>query len=226
MNFEQMNQGTNTNETGENDTSTSVDELSLLKQRAALLGISHSPNIGIETLRNKINEASKDAEPTKENKTLGGLTQASQVAMSVVDQSVKEAVQKPVENPYISMRNRIRSEALKLVRIRLTNMNPNKSDLPGDLYAVSNKFIGEVRKFIPYDPKFYVNGYHVPQCILDQLQSKKFISFRIVKDPSVPSGERTESILVKEFAIEILPQLTEAELKKLAADQRARNATN
>ena len=219
MNFEKKNQGTDTNETGENDTSTTVDELTLLKQRAALLGISHSPNIGIETLRNKINDANKESESAKENNSLGGLTQTSQV-------TTPPAATQPVENPYTAMRNRIRSEALKLVRIRLTNMNPNKSDLPGDLYAVSNKFIGEVRKFVPYDPKFYVNGYHVPQCILDQLQAKKFISFRIVKDPSVPSGERTESLLVKEFAIEILPQLTEVELKKLAADQRARNATS
>lgn len=206
MKIESANTNDSNENQDENATPTAADELALLKQRAALMGITHSPNIGIDTLKAKIEASTSEVIEEEKVKPVAEIDQ-------------------PRSNPYTNTRNRIRNEALKLIRIRLTNMNPGKADLHGDLYAVSNKFIGEIRKFIPYDPKFYENGYHVPQCILNQLQTKQFMSTRIVKDPTVPSGERTEAIMVKEFAIEILPPLTDIELKKLAADQRARNAT-
>ena len=190
------------------DTSSTKDELSLLKARADKLGVSYSPVIGIEALKNKIAKklAGEEDEP-KKSKSQDKEVKPVQAELTVMDR-----------------RAQVRQNAMRLVRIRLTNMNPAKSDLMGDFFAVSNKFIGQVRKFIPYNPEFYVNGYHVPQCILDQLKEKEFLSMRTVKDPSVPGGERTVTSVIKEFAIEELPPLSPEELAQLAADQRARNA--
>jgi len=63
------------------------------------------------------------------------------------------------------------------------------------------------------------DGYHVPYCIFKMLDKRRFLDIRTTKgkngQPVVKSG------YVKEFAIEVLPQLTPEELARLANKQAA-----
>lgn len=169
-----------------------MDELELLKQRADTMGIKYSPNIGVDTLKAKIEEAQNPtaataAEPTKEL-TPGQLRQEANL------------------------------EEMKLIRLRIANLNPAKADLNGEIFTVANKIIGTVRKFVPYG-EATDNGYHVPNVIYKQLQARKFQQVRVVQGKG---GHTTvESKWVPEFALEVLPQLTQEELNKLASQQAA-----
>ena len=178
-------------------------ELDLLKERAKMMGIVFSNNIGIESLKKKI-EDRMNGEPEVK------------VEVDVVNPLVPEVKAK---TRMMTMREELMASAMKLVRIRITNMDPKKKDLHGEIFTVANEFIGNVRKFIPYGEQSE-DGYHVPQCIYDQLESRKFLNIRTIKDPKT-GAPRVTSSWAKEFAIEILPQLTQKELDKLAAAQKA-----
>jgi hypothetical protein len=98
-------------------------------------------------------------------------------------------------------------------------MNPAKKNHPGEIISVSNSAIGCIKKMIPFTAE---NGWYIPQVLLGVLQDRKYQTFYTV----VVNGQKVKrSKLVKEFAIEILPDLTEQELQDLAA-QQALNATD
>ena len=108
---------------------------------------------------------------------------------------------------------------MALVRVRITNLDPKKKDLPGEIITVANQYIGTVRKYVPFG-EVTDNGYHVPQCIFKVLDSRRFLNIRTIRDAK--SGRiRVETNYAKEFALEVLPQLTNEELNQLAANQAA-----
>lgn len=174
-------------------------ELQVLKLRADQLGVPYSNNIGVETLRQRVADAmeGKKPEQTKSANPLG--------------EDIPE-----VETP-MQLRARLMAEQLKLVRLRITNMDPKKKDLPGEILTVANEYIGTVRKYIPYGEQTD-NGYHVPYCLYTLMESRRFQHIRITKKNG---REFVETSWAKEFSLEILPQLTPDELARLAASQSA-----
>jgi hypothetical protein len=171
------------------------DELTLLKERADKMGISYHPAIGVEKLKTKINDK------------LNG---------TPADTVPKAAAKKPPET--IQARNtRLRREANRLIRVRVTCMNPNKKDWPGEIFTISNSIIGTVKKYVPFGAEA---GYHIPQVIYEHMEGRRFQYFKKIK---LPNGrEKMESGLAKEFSIELLDPLTKQQLKDLA-DRQAMN---
>ena len=165
----------------------SVSELDILKQQADTLGIKYSPNIGVETLKNKIS--------------------------AVIEAPVEEKT----ENQKVDARQALWNDAMRLVRLEIHNVNPAKSSLKGEFYTVANKIIGKVTKFVPYGDAG--KSYHVPNCIYQLLEEKKYLAFR--DDSSAPNGKKTE--LIPEFNNKVLPPLTQEELEELKKAQLAGN---
>jgi len=183
-----------------------VDELTLLKQRATTLGISFSNNIGVEKLKERINEklsgnAPEDNEEDEEQ------------VNALTGQPVKTKAQSKGD-----IRNQIKKDAEKLIRLRITNLDPKKAKWPGEIITVANEFIGTISKYVPFG-EVTEDGYHVPNAIYKKLKKRKFLDIRIIKQRGKP--DRVIERWVPEFALEVLPQLTEAQLKKLAAAQAA-----
>lgn len=170
-----------------------MDELQLLKERATQMGIPYHPSIGASSLKERIT-AKMMGEPVH-------VPKAKSTAESI-----------PQRN------SRLRREASRLSRIRVTCMNPNKKEWPGEFISVSNNAIGTIKKFIHFDAE---EGYHVPIVLLDVLRERKFQQFYTVKQ----NGQAIKkSRLAREFAIEILDPLTPTELRALAdRQQMARN---
>lgn len=185
----------NIDQTQDENTSEEVTELSLLKQRATMMGIAFSNNIGIEKLRERINE--KLAEEVAEEKSI-----------------------KSVEKKAKTLRQTIMEENMRMIRLRITNLDPKKKDLPGEIITVANEYLGTVRKFVPFG-EVTEQGYHVPYCIYKLLKSRKFLNIRTVKNPQDPLKPIIQQSWVNEFALEELPQLTAEELAKLATIQSA-----
>ena len=171
-----------------------LDELTLLKQRAQTLGIKFHPSIGLESLRSKVSAAltGEDAEEAAE-------------------EPVPEA---PAAESRIQMRNRLRKEASALVRVRVTCMNPNKKEWKGEIFTASNSIVGTFRKYV----QFYTEeGWHVPQIILNMIKARQFQTFYTIKNERGVAVRKGK--LVPEFAVEVLPPLTEKELLELSRRQ-------
>lgn len=169
------------------------DELISLKQRADLLGISYHPSIGLEKLRDKVNASITSTEEPKK-------AEVAAPEVKVESESAK--------------RLRLRNEAAALVRIRITCMNPNKKEWDGEIITAGNAGVGTFKKFIPFNSD---DGWHVPNIIYQQLRDRMCQIFVTTTD-SRGNKSRTGK-MIKEFAIEVLPQLNQVELDELARRQ-------
>lgn len=172
------------------------DELTVLKDRADRLGLKYHPSISAEKLREKIAAHLAD-QPDPEA--------AAPKAVAAAAPAVETEGQK---------RHRLKQEALKLVRIRVTCMNPAKKEWDGEIFTVGNAAIGSVKKFVPFNVE---DGWHVPNCIYEMMKNRMCQVFVTGK---TRAGVTTrEGKLIREFAIEVLPQLSQEELDELARRQ-------
>ena len=191
---------------------TEADELSLLKQRARMMGVQFSNNIGLESLKERIRAKQEGESESNEQK--------SEVAP--LSDPAKSA---PVAGKRKTLRQHLIEENMKLVRLRITNLDPKKKDLPGEVFTVANEHLGTVRKFVPYG-EVTDNGYHVPYCIYKALKARKFLNIRTFKDRQNQNQIKVEQSWAQELALEVLPTLTPDEIKKLAAAQSAAGGLN
>lgn len=181
-------------------------ELEVLKQRATLMNIKFSNNISVEKLREKIEAAQAKDEP-----------EVKESAVNPLGEKQEAGVKK------MTLGQKIRAEQTRLIRVRIQNLDPKKKDLPGEIITVANEYMGTVRKFIPFG-EVTDNGYHIPYCIYEFLKERKFINITTRKGKNgLPDIRATEA---REFSIEVLPPLTEAELAQLAQAQIAAGSLN
>lgn len=185
-----------------NDTGiTPEQELEALKARATLLKVDFHPSIGAAKLREKI--AAKMAEVPDDDAS--------------VDDAPPPAVAAPVAvaETEAQKRLRLRREAEKLVRIRVTCMNPAKKEWEGEIITVGNATVGTLKKFIPFNGAD--EGWHVPHMMYQVLKDRMCQVFYTEKTKNGVSVRKGR--LIKEFAIEVLPDLTQADLDELARRQ-------
>lgn len=205
-----------------NDDLPQVSELDMLKQRAKLMGITHSGNIGLEALRAKVNAKIGEMEKAEENRISAENDEAevesAEADAGLLNPLVGDTAGKTPARK-LTLREQVRRDALALVRVRITCMDPKKKDLAGELLAVGNKYTGMVRKFVPYG-EATDEGYHIPKILYDELNSRRFQNIRTYKDRRTGT-QRVETTMAKEFAIEVLPQLDAEGLAQLAAAQAA-----
>ena len=197
-----MNEQTNDTQAGEDEPAMgTVNELDVLKQRARMMGVEFSNNIGVETLRERIRAKAEEQ---------SNATAAPAPALGFEPKPAKP----------LTLRQYLQREQMKLIRVRITNLDPKKKNLFGEVFTVANEFLGTVRKYIPYG-EVSDDGYHVPYCIYRELESRRFLDIRTFKERENGNKIRVEQRWAKEFAIEVLPHLTPTELKQLAVAQMA-----
>jgi hypothetical protein len=173
------------------------DELATLKARADMMGIKYHPNTGIDKLRAKVNNAiANDTEEEDKSST-------------------------PANNNYLTEKQfreeefKLRkSNAGKLVRIRVTCMNPSKKEWDGEIISVGSAKMGTFKKFVKFNTD---DGWHVPFIIYEYMKERKCSIFHTITDAKGQKIRKAK--LVNEFNIEVLPPLTPAELKALAQQQ-------
>ena len=168
-------------------------ELENLKSRAEKLGVKFHPSISAEKLREKIKAHQADSE--------GETGEAEPKAEDTT------------ENPSLK-KLRLKREALKLVRVRITCMNPAKKEWEGEIITVANNAVGTVKRYVPFNTE---DGWHVEHILLEQLRERQcqiFVSEKDSRGNKVRKGK-----LIREFAIEVLEPLTEEELAELAQRQ-------
>lgn len=214
-------------------------ELDSLKARAKALGLKHSNNINVDTLRAKIDEHVEALEAKRQpTQTESDIARQGEVAMApqpvrptatqrnklpplsvMLEMTVDDLMRQPERKRKMIIRARQMHTEMALVRCQIYNNNPAKNDLHGEIFSVQNKYLGVVRKYIPYG-EFTDNGYHVPRILVNMLRTKKYIQTRSIKNPD--GTERVEHRHAPEFTINELRPLTVDELKQLANMQGAR----
>jgi hypothetical protein len=109
--------------------------------------------------------------------------------------------------------------AMKLVRVVVTPNDPLMVNYPGLIFTVGMSGINNgrmIKKFVPFSNE---DGWHIPTIILRQVESAEMQKFKTI---TRPDGEKVlEPYLTKKFNVQILPDLTNAELKRLADQQAA-----
>lgn len=234
-------------ELDERDPMEGPTELESLKMRAKTLGINFSPNLkDPEVLRARINEHIEKLEESRIPKEALSEAEAKEQGFQPMPQPVQAAISQaprasdrnklPPMSEMLAMdtdtllrypeskrtqiiRARQQFEQLALLRCQIYNNNPAKNDLHGEIFSVQNKYLGVVRKYVPYG-EFTENGYHLPLILVNMLRGKKYLQVRSVKNRD--GTERTEQRQAPEFTITVLPPLTRDELGRLAASQGAR----
>ncbi len=116
-------------------------------------------------------------------------------------------------------RTKQRKEWLALIRVRITNHNPSKKNITGEIFTCGNSVLGAVKKFVPYNCEA-AEAYHLPKIMYETLKGRKFIQ-RGTKRVTIDGVKQTVPTMqeVKEFSFEVLEPLTETELKVLARKQ-------
>lgn len=177
----------------------SDDELTALKHRADMLGVAYHPSIGLAKLREKVNAAITAEMPEMPERSV-----------TTIKASPK-AIEAETDN---SRQARLKREAAKLIRIRVTCMNPAKAEWEGEILSVGNSVVGAFTKYVPFNAP---DGWHVPHIIYQALLDRQCQVFQTVTDSR---GNKTrKGRLIKEFSVEVLPQLTAEELQELAQRQ-------
>ena len=181
----------------ENDDLPVPDELTTLKARADKMGLSYHPSIGVDKLREKVTAALEgNRDDTSTDSTAGS---------AVIGLAEETPNQRKL---------RKKREAGELIRIRVTCMNPNKRDWDGEIFSASNSTVGTFKKYVPFNAD---EGWHVPNIIYQVLKDRECQVFSTVTGPR--GNKFRKGKLIKEFAIEVLPPLTQKELDELARRQ-------
>ena len=171
--------------------SNTVDKL---KARCKELGI-NAKNMGESALREKIMEAEAELKESENKPDPANMTQ-------------------------VELRQHLTKQALKLIRCRVFNNNPNKANLQGELFCVGNKYLGMVKKFVPFG-EATEHGYHIPSIIFDNIKSRKYQQITTRKSRTNPGDVEIIRKQVPEYTLEILEPLTKEELAELALNQAA-----
>lgn len=187
----------------EENTEVQLDELTALKKRADMMGIAYHHKAGIETLKKLIAQKLGDEPEDTEEEDV----KVPQAKPSATGRAVRPASKAEIANFK-------RKQANKLVRVEVTNMNPNKREWEGEILTAGNSVVGSLKKYIPFNTPT-----HVPVIILNAMKERKCQVFYSVTDKF--GNKLKKAKLISEFGIKELPPLTKDELRAIASAQLA-----
>lgn len=164
--------------------------ISSLKKQADRLGITYKSNVSYATLQKAIQEK---------------LEQPGESQDETVATAVPQTKGKTPED--------LHKEAMQLVRVIITPMDPVKAaNMDSDVFCAGNKIVGTVKRVIPFN-----EPWHVERILLNSLREKQTQVYTTKKNAKghVDTIART----VPAFNVVELPALTQEEIDQLAERQ-------
>ena len=190
-----------------------LSELDTLKNRAKMMGLKFHPSIGLKSLKQRIDEKLSSVPDNPDNV-------ASQTEVATGDAEDKKKRSWLTHDEYMAeTRKRTRITLNRLVRCRITCLNPNKTEWEGEIFSVGSAKVGTFKKFVPFNTD---DGFHVPLIIYQAIVAREYTSFYNVKGPRGNTIRKGK--LVKEYNVEVMAPLTPEELQELKQRQIASNA--
>jgi len=219
-----------------------MDTVEQLREAASSIELTYSGNTGEATLRKKIMDelntrmalengnSVTPAEAGSELPDFGG----DEFNADEIQSTAGPAKKGPTMEEILAMdpnqitdpqllRQVVRAKALRLHRVKVTNLDPSDAQLSGAIVTAVNKYTGKVAKYIPFGDDEAPNGYHIPEILLNQLKNQKFPLRKEIKGGAF-GVKKYKTTMINKFAIEELSKLSDRELAELAAHQRASHA--
>ncbi len=165
-------------------------DLEQVRAKAKELGIEYHPAMKAETIQYKIDEF-LNRQP------------------DIIQPPVKDETPEQTEA-------RLHREALALIPITITSMDPGDANLTGVIVSVGNRKLGQISKAIPFGYKWYM-----PKILVDHLAEQQFCRNSMIPTPG--GNERLHTQWLKKYAIQYHDMPTPAELKELAKAQAVGN---
>lgn len=190
-------------------------ELETLQERCRLMGISFHPNSKEESLRAKISAVLNDettAEAASAELT-GDPVDNGKPANSSMPDLVAPKTKAFVPETKEQKAYRLKLQGTKLIRVYVHCNNPMKKEWQGEQFTVSNRNLGTINRFVPFEQEW-----HVEAAILDMMRDRTYLGFTTRKAGPMKL-EIKEPKFVKEFNIEVLEPLTQKEINDLAVKQ-------
>ena len=114
----------------------------------------------------------------------------------------------------------LEEKCLHLKRIIVTPNDPELSGHSGLVFTVIATGVKNgkaIKKYVPFNNE---EGWHVPNVICNQIANAEMQKFKSVK---APNGDTIlQPYQAKKYNVQVLPDLTQKEIDKLAASQAAR----
>lgn len=169
-------------------------DLETVRAKAKELGVSFHPAQKAETIQFNI------------DKFLFEQNQAN--AATTLDVTTEETAAQAEE--------RMRKEALALIPVTVTSMDPQDATVTAAIISVGNRKLGQVSKAIPFGYKWYM-----PKILVDHMESQMFCRSSMIPVPG--SNERLNTQWIKKYAIQYHPLPSPEELADLAKAQAVGN---
>lgn len=198
------------------------DELELLRSRADKLGIEYHHRAGVDKLKGLINaKLSGESKPEPKEESVSAENEKPTKDLSKwLSQPIKKggATGRAILETEKQRKQRLRQEAVRLVRVNVAQMNPNKRDWEGEIFSVGNSVVGTHKKYVQFN-----TPWHVPYIIYLHMKERMcqiFVNGRDDKGNKIRVPK-----MIKELNVELLDDLKPHELKELAVKQAARKGT-
>lgn len=160
-------------------------DIEAVRARAKELGVEYHPAMKAETIQSKIDEHLSKA--NKENSE----------APAPAEETEAQKIERELK------------EALALIPITITSMDPADAQLTSASFSVGNRKLGQITKVIPFGMKWYM-----PRILVDEIESKMFCRTSMVPAPG--GTERVNTQWIKKYAVQYHPMPTKEELEELA----------
>jgi hypothetical protein len=161
-------------------------DLEAIRTRAKELGVPYHPAQKAETIQQNIDKF------LSEKETL-------------------EAVPVPKEETPEEAEARHLKEALALIPITVTSMDPADAQTTGVLVSVGNRKLGQIVKAIPFGYKWYM-----PKILVEHMEQSQFCRSSMVPTGVPGTPERLNTQWLKKYAIQYHPMPSAEELAELA----------
>lgn len=136
-----------------------------------------------------------------------------------LEENAPTIIQPPVKDETPTERQaRLKQEALALIPVTVTSMDPQDASITGVVVSVGNRRLGQVSKAIPFGYKWYM-----PRILVRQMERAMFCRNSMVPVPGVPGTERVNTQWIKKYAIQYHEMPTPKELEALAKAQAQGN---
>jgi hypothetical protein len=195
-------------------------ELETLKQRADLMGLKYHPKIGANKLAKMVEAHISGTVPNDDDSGLEEIVTTTVTKKSKTTSGSRPETPAELKVRLARQKDIKKKRAIELIRVRITNMNPNKNEWEGEILTVVSRLTGTVKKYIPFNAE---EGYHVPRILLDMMRDKKVQVFTSIKRNGT---EIRQGKMVPEYAIQELPNLTQAEYDVIANRQAAQSKSS
>ena len=159
-------------------------------------------------------EKTKEFAKMKETATMLGIRYSPNIGFLTLKKRIDSVYDNVEERNQYTDKTELRNKLMRLIRFRLTCMDSTKKNWKGEVFTISTKITGTIRKYIPF--KDIRDGYHAPFIIVEHLKAMKHQEFKKIK---IKGREVVKGYLVPSFAIEELAPLTPEELDELKQKQ-------